>query len=68
MNKIKKEFVYCIEKHRSGCLAPCHYAWYDRLFELGVFRCTQEPGTCQHQKTAPEDTLHKRWQKKLKLP
>lgn len=67
MTKPKKELIYCTKK-RTLYEAPCHYAWYDRLFELGVIRCTREPETCQHQKTGPEDTLRKKWQKRCETP
>lgn len=63
MDKTKKEYVYCCEKG-SLYKGPCHYARYDRLFELGVKGCVRDSGTCPHQKTAYEDTLRSRLQKK----
>ena len=59
----KKMILYCGYK-RSLYEAPCHYAHYDKLFDLGCKTCHREEGSCPHQKKKSEDALRKQWQKK----
>lgn len=59
----KKKIVYCGYKN-SLYTGPCHYAHYDRLFELGRKTCSKPKGECPHQKEKTEDALRKEWQKK----
>ena len=57
----KKKVTYCVEK---GRLAPCHFAKYDRLFDLGIIRCAKCEA-CSNQRVKTEDALRKIYEKEI---
>lgn len=63
---IRQENVIIACNHKKGT-GHCHFASFDSLFELGIFRCTKRFGDCKacKQLVLDKEKQRKKYEKQL---